>query len=205
MDQPQPPKLKIWQRLFRRPPKVVKSKPYQYYRAKDIVAILIGLAICLLSIYQKMEILAIVSLIFAGAVIYKSRAQKVINLGFNIVQRARTAKVAGVEINVEEQAKDYSRLLDRQAEWIRTIVGDLTSEQIALLIAVYKAGRYPAVNKDALRVLREKGLLFHNAPSMGESNEVWLSDIGKEIASNLLKVNDVENPEPEIEAREDGN
>ena len=104
-----------------------------------------------------------------------------------LLGRAKIAKVGDVELTVEQKGKNYSELLTKQDEWVRVIISELTSEQIGTLIAIHKSGKANAQDKNLLRILRSHGFLLHNAPSMAESTEVWLSKLGNEIASRLTK------------------
>ena len=193
MNQPDAPRLKFWQRILQRSsskPEAQVQISNREHTLRDGVAIVFLSCICLLAILQRMEILAITTIIFIGVIAYKTRVRRAMDIGFELFRRTRVAKVGDVEFTVEQTLKDYSRLLDQQAEWMRVILSDLTSEQISLLIAVYKAGRYEARDKDSLRALRARGLLFHNAPSMTASTEVWLSELGKEIVASLLQASE---------------
>ena len=134
-----------------------------------------------------MEFLAITTMVLLAAVIYKWRARRAMDIGYELLRKARTAKVGDFEFTIEQKLKDYSRLLGQQAEWIRIILSEMTTEQISLLLAIYRAERHEARDKDALRALRARGLLHHNAPTMNASTEVWLSELGKEVASHLLQ------------------
>ena len=192
MDEQQQKKPRFWKRLwqrFRRRPskKPVQSQEPPLHTLKDAIAVIILVFICLLAILQKMEFLAIATMVLLAAVIYKWRARQAMDLVYELLRKAKTAKVGDFELTIEQKLKDYSRLLSQQAEWIRIILSEMTAEQISLLLAIYRAGRYEARSKDALRALRARGLLHHNALTMKASTEVWLSDLGKEVASHLLQ------------------
>lgn len=192
MSKQQQKKLGFWkgvgQRFRRRSPKKpVQPQEPPLHTLKDALAIIILVFICLLAILQKMEFLAIATMVFLAAVIYKWRARQAMDIGYELLRKARTAKVGDFEFTIEQKLKDYSRLLGQQAKWIRIILSEMTAEQISLLLAIYRAERHEARDKDALRALRARGLLHHNAPTMGASTEVWLSELGKEVASHLLQ------------------
>jgi hypothetical protein len=154
---------------------------------KDALVIIVLVFICVLSIFQEMEFLAIATMVTITAVVYKWRARQALDIGYELLRKARTAKVGDFEFTVEQKLKDYSRLLSQQTEWIKIILSEMTAKQISLLLAIYRAERYEARDKDALRALRARGLLHHDASTMGASTEVWLSKLGKEVASHLLE------------------
>jgi hypothetical protein len=192
MSEQQKGKLGFWKRVrqrFRRhsPKNPAQLQETPLHTLKDALAIIILVFICLLAILQKMEFLAIATMVLLAAVIYKWRARQAMDIGYELLRKARTAKVGDFEFTIEQKLKDYSRLLGQQAEWIRIILSEMTAKQISLLLAIYRAERHEARDKDALRALRARGLLHHNAPTMGASTEVWLSELGKEVASHLLQ------------------
>lgn len=174
---------------FRKRPKDTPTTQQEppLHKLKDALIAIILILICVFAIVQKMEFLAIASLVILAAVVYKHRSRQAMDIGYELLKKTQTAKVGDFEFTIEQKLKDYSRLLSKQAEWIRIILSEMTAEQISLLLAIYRAERYEARNKDTLRALRARALLHHNAPTMSASTEVWLSELGKEVASHLLE------------------
>ncbi len=196
MTNASPERQTFWQRIFKRSasnPSKSQHKPGYFRRRaalRDGVAVVFLTIICFLAIFQKMEMLAITSMVFIGAVMFKERIVMFLTTSLELLGRAKIAKVGDLELTVEQNNKNYSELLTQQEEWVRVIISELTSEQIGTLIAIHKSGKTNARDKNLLRILRGRGLLLHNAPSMAESTEVWLSELGNEIASRLTKKED---------------
>jgi DNA integrity scanning protein DisA with diadenylate cyclase activity len=184
-------KPSLWQRIFKRPPQQkIDRSAYHRRRAalRDGVAVVFLSFLCFLAIFQKMETLAITSMVFVGVIIFKHRVLMFITIILELLNKTKIAKVGDLELTVEQKEKDFSKTLKQQDEWVRVVLADLTSEQIGMLIVISKTGVYKikAREKDSLRILRAHGLVFHNAPTMTESTEVWLSEFGKEIAERLV-------------------
>lgn len=155
-------------------------------KLRDFVAVVVLFAICLLAIYQKMEILAVTAVILIGIVIYRNRVRSLLDIGFDILRRAQSAKIGDVEFTAERKAKATLDASAQHPEWVRMLLSDLTGEQVALLIAIFKEGKLGASDKENLRILRTRGLLLHNQQTMAESTEVWLTPLGQEVAAQLL-------------------
>lgn len=190
-------KTRFWQRIFRRPKTTEKKQKKKITfettrRIREVFAVIFLTLICFAAIYQQLELLAIVSILFIGIIVYKRRVIELADTSLDLLGRTNIAKLGEVELSVHQKYKDYSALLQNQAEWIRIILSDLTSEQISLLLAIYHSGRYEAREKNQLRALRARGLLLHNAPTLGDSNEVWLSELGKDLASSLIPENEMD-------------
>jgi hypothetical protein len=114
---------RLWQRFRHRPPnKPIQPQEPPLHTLKDAIAVIILVFIWLLAVLQKMEFLAIATMVLLAAVIYKGRARQAMDIAYNLLRKARTAKVGDFEFTIEQKLKDYSRLLGQQAEWIRVIL-----------------------------------------------------------------------------------
>ena len=82
---------------------------------------------------------------------------------------------------------EYSKLTVSQSAWMNVILSKLEPEHLGLLLTIQKDGKHSPINasKEKLRDLRALGLLKHNTDSMEKSTEVWLTDLGNEIATTL--------------------
>lgn len=160
---------------------------------KTTFSVLIALAVCGVALWQKMEIATVTSLVVVTLLLYKRKVQEALEIGLELLRRTKSAKVWDVELTMAERLKDYSKLLEHQAEWVRLTLSDLNSEHISTLLAVNKVEKYQVAGAKVnnMRVLRDRGLLQHNAPELGRSTEVWLSPLGKDLASQILGADSV--------------
>ena len=182
---------RLWNlRLFKRRSRTLEApppKPLPTHELKDALMLILLSALAVIAVIQRLEWVVLASLVFIGAIVYKSRVRPVLDLGLSLLQRTRTARLGDVEFNVEQQLRDYSELLQQHSKWIQIILSDLTSEDIATLLSIHVAGgKDQAVAKDNLRHLRARGLVLHNAPTMEQSSEVWLTALGSDVAQRLL-------------------
>lgn len=164
-----------------------KKSPH-IWSLKDALSVILLFIFCTFAVVQKMEILAILTLAGIGAVIYKHRVLMFFDVVVEFAQHANVAKVGDLELAVNKQKTDLSKLFELEIDWMRAVVSQLNSEHIGLLISVHKAGKYRPRQgeKNNLRVLRSRGLLKQNAPTMLQSTTVWLSNLGSEIAEALI-------------------
>ncbi len=168
-------------------------------KLRDLTAIVVLFFICLLAIYQKMEVLAITTVILIGIVVYRRFVVRIIDIGVDKLQNSRIAKIGDFELTSDGKNQTIFVPNDRQPEWVRMTLSNLTAEQVALLVVMYKQGRISANDKSNLRVLRSRGLVMHNKKTMNESTEAWLTDLGKQIAVHLVDTNQ---PSTESQASE---
>jgi len=68
------------------------------------------------------------------------------------------------------------------------LLSNLDSDHIGLLILIHKQGKFKPKDavKNKLRDLRSKGLLTHDKESMTQSEVVWLTELGTEVATILM-------------------
>lgn len=94
---------KVWQRFRRRSSKKpVQPREPPLHTLKDALAVIILVFICLLAILQKMEFLAITTMVLLAAVIYKWRARQAMDIGYELLRKARAAKVGDFEFTIEQ-------------------------------------------------------------------------------------------------------
>ncbi len=157
-------------------------------KLRDLTAIIVLFSICLLAIYQKMEILAITTVILIGIVVYRNFVVNLLDVGVDKLRRSRTTKIGDIELTSDGKGQTIYIPNDRQPEWVRMTLSDLTAEQVALLVVMYKQGKIDARDKSNLRVLRSRGLISHDKKTMRESSEAYLTDLGKQIAAQLVEI-----------------
>jgi hypothetical protein len=74
--------------------------------------------------------------------------------------------------------------------WVQTMYSELAPDDIALILLFYERRekqKRSSFHIDKLRQLRNRGLLLYDQGTLASSNEVWLSDLGKELAKALLE------------------
>jgi hypothetical protein len=138
--------------------------------------------------WQKLQIVAIVSIILLIGVLYKNLARKAIDIIFSLTKNTKQAKFGQLEINIEKKLAEYSKSAVTQSVWMNVILSKLDPEHLGLLLTIQKDGKHTAIkaSKSKLRDLRALGLLRHNNETMEASTEVWLTELGNEIATTLI-------------------
>ena len=138
------------------------------------------------ALFYKLQTVVIACLIFIGLVFYKSQVKVVFNLLKEIFINARQAEIGNFKIELGNSLEKLSYFTTQKSVGIQLILSKLKEEQISLLLALYHEGKSDAKNKDALRILRDYGLIEHDAVTMENSSSVWLKPFGKELAKILL-------------------
>ena len=148
--------------------------------------------------WKGMQIVAIVALVIAIGILYKSRTRQVFEFLIEILSRTRQAKLGSFEIEISKELQDISKRLIKKAAWVQVILPELSSDDIGVLLSLSNEERNQANEalKGQLRSLRKKGLIAHNKPTLAESSEVWLTELGRDLVSVIL--------EPEVQ-KEIGN
>jgi hypothetical protein len=82
------------------------------------------------------------------------------------------------------------KLSPNASPWVRTMCAELAPDHIALLIVLHEKREKQnrsAYLIDKLRHLRDRGLLLYDQATLAKSNQIWLSDLGKELAKALTE------------------
>lgn len=158
-------------------------------RAKTAFAVFVLLVVLGCSIWQKLQVVAAIALVGVLALTYRDRAVRVVDFIVELIGSTRQAKYGALEIQLERRLKDFSELAIRKSAGLQILLSNLDSEHLSLLLAISKAGHYkpPGPAKKKLRDLRNRGLLFHDGASLGESEDVWLSPLGVQLAELLME------------------
>lgn len=154
---------------------------------RDALAIFFLTLVCAAAIYQSLEFVAIFALLGIGAIVFKFWTKTLATSLLNALLRSRAAKVGPVELALIEK-KTYEEKLASGPAWMQIAISELSAEEIGLLLTVYRAGRLPATEalKPSFRQLRARGLLRHDEGSMTSATQVWLTQLGSELASQML-------------------
>lgn len=127
--------------------------------------------------WKGTENLAIVCLLLFCAVLFRHRLIRAFDAGLDLLANARRAKVGGMELEIEKRLADFSAELLKTSAWAQVLVSQLSQEDVGLMLSLANCNRLQAVDalKNRYRVLRERGLLEHDQPTMSDSTPVWLS------------------------------
>ena len=134
-----------------------------------------------------MQILAIVSLIFALAILFKNQTKQILYICLGLLSSASKAKIGNLEVQISKELEDISKRMVKQAAWIQILLSEMTKDEMGLLLQISKVNRYSATDalKTKLRSLRAKGLIQHDMSTMAESKNVWLTELGHELAKAI--------------------
>ena len=156
---------------------------------KNSFAIALLGVLCAYAIYQELEFLSIAMIFAILALIYKNQTQRVLDMVIDLLSGTKQAKFGDLEIHMDKKLQDFSELAVQKAVWVQILLSQLSSKHMGLLFTIYKEDKYTPTNalKNELRDLRARGLLHHDAPTMNESTQVWLTDLGKELAKTMLE------------------
>lgn len=154
---------------------------------KSILIFIVLLGICGYAIWQGLQIVSIVSLILLLGLLYKRYTRQGIDILLSLLKNTKQAKFGQLEISIEKKIAELSKLAINRSVLMNIILSKLDPEHLGLLITIFKEGKHRpiAANKNRLRDLRSFGLLHHNNPTMADSTEVWLTNLGNEIADAL--------------------
>lgn len=157
---------------------------------KNFFALMLLFALCGYATWQKMEILAIISMFSVLALLFKRRTLTMLNLTIELLKSAKQAKFGNLELQLDKKLQDISTLLVKRAAWIQILLSQLSSDEIGLLLNTSKAKKLVITSdrmREQLRILRNRGLILHDKPAISNSTQAWLSDLGKELVSALLE------------------
>lgn len=139
------------------------------------------------AIYKELQAVAIAA--FVGTLLtFGWRQVKFIRDAIvPIVAATRRAKVSGFEIELHDPSSALSKALVTQPSWVRFVLSEIQPSTLGVLFLLKEKGHYafPGGLRDSLAILRNAGLLEHNAESLQKSTTVWLSPLGIELTSRL--------------------
>lgn len=158
---------------------------------KNFFAGIILIALCAYAAYREMQTLAIVSIVLLIGMMYRKHVLKGLEIAFDIARSARQAKFGEFELEIGRDDIENSIInhIYPQSDWVKAIISELDSDHLGLILTIEKAGKYSHLGgiKDKLRDLRSKGLLNHDKETMKDSREVWLTELGLEVARIISK------------------
>jgi HAMP domain-containing protein len=155
--------------------------------AKHAIAVLILSAAAGYAMWQKLQVVAVIAIIATLAILYRGIARQFLDAVLELARHATQAKWGNLEVQIDKKFETLSGLVSTRVGWVKAVASRLAPEHVGLLLQIQRAGRYafPAGVRTQLRVLRNSGLIEHNAPSLGESTEVWLSKAGEEFVVGI--------------------
>jgi hypothetical protein len=157
---------------------------------KDFIGGLILVAFAGYSTWKGMQTIASISIFLFVCILYKSQIRELRNIVFGLLRDARQAKLGQLEFQIgNDNLGEILNPNSTHSIFAQMLLQGLNSEDIGLLTEVYSNGKYNPKDavKDRLRTLRLKGLIDHNAKSLGASNEVWATETGKKLIEEIMK------------------
>jgi hypothetical protein len=166
---------------------------------RHILAFGVAVGICGVAVWREMQILAIVALMAALAIVYKNQARLLFEETLVLLRRTKAAKFGNIEVQVNDKVVNITERLEERAKHLRVLLDGLDGDHIGWLLVVAKAGRYEPTNaaKEKMRPLRNRGLLTHDGPTMAKTSHVWLTTLGEELVKVLqLTTPELQQTEP---------
>lgn len=167
---------------------------------KRTVGFVLAAGVCGFALWRGMQAVAIVALMAALAIVFMHSGRRAFEAALDLFGGINRARLGKLELEISRQLESMSDRIVQRATWAQIVLSQLRSEDVGLLLAVSAAKTYPATEalKNQLRSLRARGLIQHDKATMAESSEVWLSDLGQELANLLREAESVEIPQKEL-------
>lgn len=136
-----------------------------------------------------MQLLSIVSLFSALSILFKHHTKRIYEIGLDLLSNTTNAKLGKLEVIMSKELENLSNKVVEKAAWIQILLSKMTNDEFGLLLSISKVDGFQATEalKPNLRLLRSKGLIHHDQPTMANSSEVWISELGKEFVLALNK------------------
>jgi hypothetical protein len=155
---------------------------------KTAFALVILILLCTYATWQRMEMLAIASMVALLAIIYRTQTRRALHLLFTLIGGTKQAKLGALEVNVDPLFQTYDSLIAELPPWMQIMLKNITPDEIGILLSIYRVDRYspsPAL-MHYMRHLRDRHLIAHDGPTLSASKQVWVTDVGHQIAEALL-------------------
>lgn len=158
---------------------------------KRFLALSILAALCAYSAWKNMQTLAIFSCVMLLGVLYHNITIRFLDALLLIIAKTKQAKFKGFELSIDDPFKKMIlETIKTDNVLIKAIISDLTSDNIALLLAISKTEFFTCTNhvKNNLRELRKKALIEHDKNTLAESQKVWLTQNGKDLIATITNI-----------------
>jgi hypothetical protein len=160
---------------------------------RNILSFIILVILCAYAAWKEMQTLATVCIFLILCILYIELVNKAFNIVFSLAKQTKQAKFRNFEFQLTDINKQVIMdCIEPDKKWAKAIISDLNATHIALLLAIHKEGSLKCSDqiKNNLRDLRDKGLLEHDKDSIKNSDIVWLSDLGNELAGTIANLSD---------------
>jgi len=154
-----------------------------------IIGFIISIALCAYSAWKQMQLLSIASLIAALLILFKHQTKQIFDIGLELLGSTTNAKLGKLEVKISKELEDLSDKIVEKTAWVQILLSKMSNDEFGLLLSISKSEKHLATEalKTNLRSLRSKGLIHHDKPTMAESTEVWLTELGKKFVDTLDK------------------
>lgn len=159
---------------------------------KTAAIVLLLLGVLSYAMYRGEQTVAGIALILLAATSYKNLVKPFIARAEAFARRIDYAKFRDLELRADQQAEELVRLGGLQLSLIHnTVLRDLEPDLSGLLVNLSRTEKAPLDRShiDHLRQLRDRGLVEHDRQRLRDSEEVWLTQLGKEVAEILARPN----------------
>lgn len=167
-------------------------------KVKSPAIFLLLLAILAYAMYRGEQTVAAIALILLVATSYKHFVRPFIARAEAFARRLDCAKFKDLELRADQQAAELVRLEGLQLTVIEDVViRNLEPDLYALLVnlSVDNKTQIDKSHIDRLRQLRDRGLIEHDRQRLRDSQTVWLTSLGKQVAEILAQPNNMVNSE----------
>lgn len=161
---------------------------------KRTVGFVLSAGVCGFALWKGMQAVAIVALMAALAIVFMHSGRRAFEAALDLFGGINRARLGKLELVISRQLESMSDRIVQRAAWAQIVLSQLRSEDVGLLLAISTVRRYPATEalKHQLRSLRARGLILHDKATLAESSEVWLSELGQEVASLLREAENMD-------------
>jgi hypothetical protein len=162
-------------------------------KVKTSAVLLLLLAVLSYAMYRGEQTVAGISLVLLAAISYKHLVKPFIARAEAFARRLDYAKFRDLELRTEQHAAELVRLEGLQLTLIQdSVLRNLEPDLYGLLVNLSHNNkvRIDRSHIDRLRQLRDRGLIEHDRQRLRESEEVWLTPLGREVAEILARPNE---------------
>ena len=161
-------------------------------KIKDAGIFLLLLAIVAYAMYRSEQTIAGIALILLAVTSYKNMVKPFVARAEAFARRLDYAKFRDVELRADRQAAELERLDGLQLTLIQdSILRNLEPDLYGVLVNLNATNitRLDRSHIEHFRQLRDYGLLAHDQPRLRDSETIWLTPLGRQVAEVLAQPN----------------
>jgi len=159
-------------------------------KLKPAAIFLLLLAILAYAMYRGEQTVAGIALILLVATSYRHLVKTFIARAEAFARRLDYAKFRDLELRADQQEADLARLEGLQTTLVQDmLLRDLDPGLYGVLVnlSVKDKTQIDHSHIDRLRELRNRGLIEHDRPRLRDSETVWLTSLGRQVAEILAQ------------------